>query len=137
MPTKDMDKWQGSGRGGLGVSEAARPTSLIPAKANAEVVKTVQMPLRLLANAPGSSPIDNLLCVLCMLAWWSIDQWRMQIIIVVFIIIIWLGTHISSRVVAGVVVKLKYAHTERGQDAETLFLSRQISMVYMQSQQET
>jgi len=67
-----MDKWQGSGsvfRGGLGVSEAARPTSSILAKADAEVMKTVQMPLRLLANAPGSSPIDSLLCVL---AWWSI-----------------------------------------------------------------
>jgi len=102
-----MDKWHGSGRGGLGVSEAARPTSLILAKANAEVAKTVQMPLRLLANAPGSLPIDNMLRVLHMLAWWSIDQWQMQIVIVVFIIIVWLGTHVSSRVVAGVVVELK------------------------------
>ena len=82
-----MDKWQGSGsvfRGGLGVSEEARPTSLILAKANAEVTKTFQTPLRLLANAPGSLHIDSLLCVL---AWWSIDQWQMQIIVVVIIIV--------------------------------------------------
>jgi len=59
-----MDKWQGSSRGGLGVSEAARPTSLILAKAYAEVMKTVQMPLRLLANAPGLLPIDSILHVL-------------------------------------------------------------------------
>jgi len=127
LPIEDMDKWQGSGsafRGGSGVSKAARPTSLIPAKAYAEVTKTVQTPLRPLANAPGSSPIDNVLCVLHVLAWWPIDQRRMQIIIVVLIIIVQLGTHISSRVVAGVIVKLEDAQRERVQDAETLFLSR-------------
>jgi len=72
-----------------------------------------------------------------MLAWWPIDQWQMQIVIVILIIIIQLGTRISSRVITGVVVKLEYARRERGQDAETLFLSRQISMVHMQSQRET
>jgi len=59
--------------------------SSIPVKANTEVMKTVQMPLRPLANAPGSSPIDSLLCVL---AWWSIDQWQMQIDVVVVIVIV-------------------------------------------------
>jgi len=57
LPIEDMDKWQGSSsafRGGSGVSEVARPTSLIPAKAYAEVTKTVQVHLRLLVNAPGS-----------------------------------------------------------------------------------
>jgi len=108
-----MDKWQGSGRGGSGVSEVARPTSLILAKANAEVMKTVQMPLRPLANAPGLLPIDNMLCILCMLAWWSIDQWCMQVVIVLILIIVWLGTCILSRVVTGVIVKLKYAQRER------------------------
>jgi len=86
---------------------------LILAKANAEVTKTVQTPLRPLANAPGSLPIDNVLCVLHMLAWWSIDQWQMQIVVIVLIIIIQLGAHVSSRVVAGVVVKLEYAQRER------------------------
>ena len=87
--------------------------SLILAKANAEVTKTVQTPLRPLANAPGSLPIDNVLCVLCVLAWWSIDQQQMQVVVVVVLIIVWLGTRVSSRVVAGVVVKLKYAQRER------------------------
>src|SRR5258708_2988359 len=39
---------------GLGVSEAARPTSSVPAKAKAAVTKTAQTPLKPLANAPGS-----------------------------------------------------------------------------------
>jgi len=39
---------------GLGVSEAARPTSSVPAKAKAAVTNTVQTPLKPLANAPGS-----------------------------------------------------------------------------------
>jgi len=40
---------------GLGVSEAARPMSSVPAKAKAAVTKTVQTPLNPLANAPGLS----------------------------------------------------------------------------------
>jgi len=71
--------------GGLGVPEAARPTSSILAKAYAEVTKTFHMPLRPLANAPGSSHIDSVLCVL---AW-------------------------SSGVITGVVVKLEDAQRER------------------------
>lgn len=39
---------------GLGVSEAARPTSSVPANAKAAVTKTAQTPLNPFANAPGS-----------------------------------------------------------------------------------
>ena len=42
-----------------------------------------------------------------------------------------------SGVVAVVIVKLEDAQRERVQDTETLFLSRQISMEHMRSQQET
>ena len=38
---------------GSGVSEAARPTSSVPAKENAAVTNTEQTPLKPLANAPG------------------------------------------------------------------------------------
>ena len=126
MPIEDMDKWQGSSsafRGGLGVSEAARLTSLILAKAYAEVTKTVQTPLRLLANAPGLSPIDSILRVLaggplisgrCKSSSSSLSS--------------------SSGVVAGVIVKLKDAQRERVLDTETYFLSRRISTEHMQSQ---
>jgi len=100
-----MDKWQGSSsafRGGLGVSEAARLTSLIPAKAYAEVRKTVQMPLRPLANAPGSSPIDSILCVL---AGGPLISSRCKSSL--------LSLLSSSGVIAGVIVKLKDAQRER------------------------
>lgn len=38
---------------GLGVSEAAKPTSSVPAKANAAVTKTEQTPLKPFEKAPG------------------------------------------------------------------------------------
>jgi len=38
---------------GLGVSEAARPTSSVPANEKAAVTKTRQIPLKPDANAPG------------------------------------------------------------------------------------
>jgi hypothetical protein len=39
---------------GLGVSDAARPTSSVPANANPAMTNTAQTPLKPLANAPGS-----------------------------------------------------------------------------------
>jgi len=58
----------------------------------------------------------------------------MQIVVVVVTITIQVGTRVSSRVVAGVVVKLEDAQRERVQDAETYFLSRQISTEHMRPQ---
>jgi len=58
----------------------------------------------------------------------------MQIIVVVVAVTVQVGTHVSSGVVAGVVVKLEDAQRERVQDTETYFLSRQISTEHMQPQ---
>jgi len=137
LPIKDMDKWQGSSsafRGGSGVSKAARLTSLIPAKTNAEMIKTVQMPLRPLANAPGSSPIDSLLCGL---AWWSIWSVAYANHCCHHYCHHQVGTCVSSRVITRVIVKLEDAQRERAQDTETCFLSRRISTEHIQPQWET
>jgi len=134
LPIQDMDKWQGSSsafRGGSGVSKVARSTSLIPAKTNAEVTKTVQTPLRPLANAPGSLPIDSLLHGL---AWWSIRSVAYANCRCRHCCHCRVGTCVSSGVIARVIVKLEDAQRERAQDTETLFLSRQISTEHMRPQ---
>jgi len=58
----------------------------------------------------------------------------MQIVVVVVVVTVRVGACVSSGVVAGVVVKLEDAQRERVQDAETYFLSRQISTEHMQPQ---
>ena len=62
------------------------------------------------------------------------NQWHMEIIVVVIVVIVVIvrvGTCVLSGVITGVIVKLEDAQWERAQDAETLFLSRQISTEHM------
>lgn len=52
--TKKFDRDSlGTEARGLGVSDAARPTSSVPAKEKAAVTKTEQTPLKPFAKAPG------------------------------------------------------------------------------------